>query len=108
MTKRDHYETLGLERGASPEEIKSAFRKLAKQYHPDINPDNKKTAEEQFKKINEAYEALKDTEDSGLASITDILSYVFWESVNQGTQVSGKFVSQTFKLWGNIFFKPFR
>ncbi|MGE5315544.1 MAG: molecular chaperone DnaJ [Acidobacteriota bacterium] len=58
-TKRDFYEVLGVSRNASPEEIKKAYRKLALQYHPDRNPDNKE-AEEKFKEGAEAYEALSD------------------------------------------------
>jgi molecular chaperone DnaJ len=57
--KRDYYEVLGLSKGASLEEIKKAYKKLAKQYHPDLNPDSK-TAEENFKEINAAYEVLSD------------------------------------------------
>lgn len=57
--KRDYYEILGLTRGASAEEIKKAYRRLARQYHPDVNP-NDKSAEEKFKEINEAYEVLSD------------------------------------------------
>lgn len=57
--KRDYYEVLGLKKGASDEEIKKAFRKLALKYHPDRNPDNKE-AEEKFKEINEAYSVLSD------------------------------------------------
>jgi molecular chaperone DnaJ len=59
MAKRDYYDVLGVSRGARDSEIKAAFRRLAKQYHPDrCNGDPK--AEERFKEINEAYEALKD------------------------------------------------
>lgn len=59
MAKRDYYEVLGVSRGASEQDLKSAFRKLAKECHPDRNPDDK-GAEIRFKEINEAYEALKD------------------------------------------------
>src|SRR5256885_4243646 len=56
---KDYYKILGVERGASDEEIRKAFRNLARQYHPDVAKD-KKTAEERFKEINEAYEVLGD------------------------------------------------
>ncbi|MDX2257757.1 MAG: molecular chaperone DnaJ [Hyphomicrobiaceae bacterium] len=59
MSKRDYYETLGVGRSASENDLKSAFRKLAKQFHPDANPGDAK-AEQRFKEINEAYEVLKD------------------------------------------------
>ena len=58
---RDYYETLGVPKTASEEEIRSAFRKLARKYHPDVAKD-KKVAEEKFKEINEAYEVLSDPE----------------------------------------------
>ncbi|ACK70041.1 chaperone DnaJ domain protein [Gloeothece citriformis PCC 7424] len=56
---RNYYEVLGVPRNATPEEIKKAFRKLARTYHPDVNPDDK-IAEEKFKDINEAYDVLSD------------------------------------------------
>ena len=59
MAKADYYEILGVNRDASDADIKSAFRKLAKQYHPDLHP-NDKEAEKKFKDINEAYEVLSD------------------------------------------------
>ncbi len=59
MAKRDYYDVLGIKRGASDADIKSAFRKLAKEHHPDRNPDDK-SAEQKFKEINEAYEILTD------------------------------------------------
>lgn len=58
MTNRDYYEILGLSKGASNDEIKAAFRKLARQYHPDVNKEA--DAEEKFKEINEAYGVLSD------------------------------------------------
>ena len=58
---RDYYKTLGVPRTATADEIKKAFRKLARQHHPDLAKD-KKTAEEKFKEINEAYEVLSDAE----------------------------------------------
>ena len=59
MSKRCYYEVLGVERGAGPETIKGAYRKLAKEHHPDRNHGDT-TAEVRFKELNEAYDVLKD------------------------------------------------
>lgn len=60
-TKRDYYEVLGLQKGASEADIKKAYRQMAKKYHPDLNPGDK-AAEEKFKEVGEAYEVLSDSE----------------------------------------------
>ncbi|MFQ5992823.1 MAG: DnaJ domain-containing protein, partial [Nitrospiraceae bacterium] len=64
VAKRDYYETLGVDRNVSDDELKKAFRKLARQYHPDLQTGDpqKKAAEEKFKEVAQAYEVLSDTE----------------------------------------------
>ena len=83
MDKRDYYEVLGVERNASKDEIKKAYRKMAMKYHPDRNPDDK-SAEEKFKEAAEAYEILSDDQKrakydkfghSGLRGGQDFHSY---------------------------------
>ena len=65
MAKKDYYDVLGVNRGADEREIKRAYRKLAKKYHPDINPGDK-VAEQKFKELTEAYNVLSDTEKKKL------------------------------------------
>ena len=60
MAKRDYYEVLGVSKDASPEEIKKAYRRLARKYHPDVNPDDK-SAEEKFKEVKDAFDVLSDS-----------------------------------------------
>src|SRR2546421_4152962 len=59
MAKEDYYQVLGIKRDAKPEEIKKAYRRLARKYHPDVNPGDK-AAEERFKQMSEAFDVLSD------------------------------------------------
>ena len=61
MSVRDPYDVLGISKSASQDDVRKAYRKLAKKYHPDLNPDDKK-AEEQFKAVNQANDLLSDPE----------------------------------------------
>ena len=65
MAKEDYYQVLGVKRDAKPEEIKKAYRRLARKYHPDVNPGDK-SAEERFKKITEAHDVLSDAKKRGV------------------------------------------
>lgn len=84
-TYKDYYKILGVDRGASEKDIKAAYRKLARKYHPDVNP-NDKAAEEKFKEVSEAYEVLSDS--AKRAKYDQYGQY--WEQVQAGGQPGGQ------------------
>ena len=97
MSKRDYYEVLGVDKGASDQEIKKAFRRTAMKYHPDRNHDDK-DADEKFKEAQEAYEVLGDSEKKGAY---DRFGHA---GVNQGAGSSGGGFSDIFgDVFGDIF-----
>jgi molecular chaperone DnaJ len=97
MAKRDYYEVLGVERGASEAELKKAYRRLAMKFHPDRNPDDK-TAEEKFKEANEAYEVLSD------ASKRQAYDQYGHAGVDQSAGGAGGFGGANFSdIFGDVF-----
>src|SRR6059058_5279221 len=92
--KRDYYEILGVQRGATEQEIKSAYRKLALQFHPDRNPNNP-DAEEKFKECSEAYAILADSEKREL--------YNRYGRTGVGGAAPGGFDPSVFQDFGDIF-----
>jgi molecular chaperone DnaJ len=101
MSKQDYYETLGVSRNADDAAIKSAFRKLAKEYHPDRNPDDD-TSEHRFKEVNEAYEALKDPQKR---AAYDQFGHAAFEGGGPGGQqgFNGDFSSSMSDIFDDLF-----
>jgi molecular chaperone DnaJ len=101
MSKQDYYETLGVSRDADDAAIKSAFRKLAKEYHPDRNPDDD-TSEHRFKEVNEAYEALKDPQKR---AAYDQFGHAAFEGGGPGGQqgFNGDFSSSMSDIFDDLF-----
>jgi molecular chaperone DnaJ len=86
MSNRDYYDVLGLGHDATEEDIKKAYRKLARKYHPDLNKDHPKEAEEKFKEVNEAYQVLS---DPGKRSQYDQVGHDAYQQAAQGGGGSG-------------------
>src|SRR5215467_10549712 len=84
MADRDYYEVLGVDRKASADEIKKAYRKLARKHHPDVNPGDKK-AEAKFKEAQEAYDILSDAEKR---SLYDRYGHAAFEGMAAGPRTS--------------------
>lgn len=93
-TKRDYYEVLGISKSASEADIKSAYRKLALQWHPDKNADNKEEAEKKFKEINEAYQVLSDKQKR---QTYDQFGHSAFENGGGGNPFSGGFRTGPFQ-----------
>src|SRR5262249_3643726 len=94
-TKQDYYELLGVSRKASAKEIRAAFRKLARKYHPDLNPGDK-GAEEKFKQLQEAYDVLSDSKKRQMYDQHGFYSENFQPGSGAGGQEAGPGVNFDF------------
>jgi molecular chaperone DnaJ len=110
--KRDYYETLGVAKDAGADEIKSSYRKLARQYHPDVTKEDPKHAEERFKEISEAYEVLADSEKRklydkyGHAGVSGQFSQegnFSWQDFSHGQDLNDIFGDMSGSPFSNIF-----
>ena len=111
--KKDYYETLGVAKDADADEIKSSYRKLARQYHPDVTKEDPKHAEERFKEISEAYEVLADPE-KWKSSMTSTAMRAFrakfsqegnfsWQDFSHGQDLNDIFGDMSGSPFSNIF-----
>src|SRR6266571_1604873 len=105
MADDDYYERLGVSRGASKDEIKRAYRRLAKKHHPDLNKDDPKAAEEKFKQISEAYEVLADDEKRRIYDQfgADGLKQQVWGGEGFGRDLFESFFGRSGGLGGSLF-----
>ncbi len=110
--KKDYYETLGVAKDASTDDIKSSYRKLARQYHPDVTKEDPKQAEERFKDISEAYEVLMDPEkrklydNYGSAGVSGQFSEgdnFSWQDFSHGQDLNDIFGDMSGSEFGNLF-----
>jgi len=99
MSKRDYYEVLGIQKGASTEEIKKAYRKMALKYHPDKNPDDSE-AETKFKEAAEAYEVLS---DQNKRARYDQYGHAAFAGAGQGFHAGDMTMEDVFESFGDIF-----
>ena len=102
MSKRDYYEILGVERSATDADLKSAFRKLAMQHHPDKNPGNAE-AEAKFKELNEAYQMLSDGQKR---AAYDRFGHNAFEQNGGGGGFSGEFGSSMADIFEDLYGWP--
>ncbi len=99
MSKRDFYDVLGVNRNANADELKKAYRTLAKKYHPDQNPGDK-DAEQRFKELNEAYDALKDEQSR---AAYDQFGHAAFDGAAGGHGFGNDFTSSMSSIFDDLF-----